>query len=98
MKAENMKLLDLQTGKYLELGNDWLYGGDHISIIPTHYLGFGSTNPIADAKRCKKDETQDPLKTLCEMTGTVVYGGRYVLIVFKEYCDEELRKILEEGK
>ena len=34
MQAENMKLLDLQTGKYLELGKEWLYGGNRIIIYP----------------------------------------------------------------
>ena len=29
---KNMKLLDLQTGKYLELGTDWGYYGTHISL------------------------------------------------------------------
>ena len=34
MKIQNMKLLDLQTGKYLELGKDFYYGGDSIIIEP----------------------------------------------------------------
>jgi len=33
METENMKLLDSQTGKYLELGKDWFYGGKIIDII-----------------------------------------------------------------
>ena len=33
MKTENMKLLDLQTGKCPELGKDWLYGGDSVYLI-----------------------------------------------------------------
>jgi len=32
MQAENMKLLDLQTGKYLELGKDWGYFGEFILL------------------------------------------------------------------
>jgi len=139
MKEENMKLLDLQTGKYLELGKDWLYGGVSIYIVPTHYFMFeksnhiitlyyddeveeiqceipdeykpkngvatayidgkftkyvingkefkcgellkcGSTTPINDAKLCNKSEPQGILKTLCDKTGAVVYGGRYVLL------------------
>lgn len=30
MTTQNMKLLDLQTGKYLKLGKDFYYGGDSI--------------------------------------------------------------------
>ena len=33
-----MKLLDLETGKYLELGKDWLYGGNAIHIICQDYV------------------------------------------------------------
>ena len=33
MKTENVKLLDLQTGKYLELGKDFEYGGSYIRRI-----------------------------------------------------------------
>lgn len=29
-------------------------------------------------------ESQEPLKTLCEKTGAVVYGGRYVLFISNE--------------
>lgn len=36
MKAENMKLLDLQTGKYLEFGEEgFFYGGKTITCPPT---------------------------------------------------------------
>ena len=36
MKTENMKLLDLQTGKYLELGEEgFFYGGKTITCPPT---------------------------------------------------------------
>ncbi len=33
MKIENMKLGDLQTGKYLELGKDWHYCGNRIYLV-----------------------------------------------------------------
>ncbi len=33
MTTQNMKLLDLQTGKYLKLGKDFYYGGDSIYLI-----------------------------------------------------------------
>jgi hypothetical protein len=139
MKTENMKLLDLQTGKYLELGKDWLYGGECIYVIPTHCFVFiksdqiiklyyddeveeiqceipneykskngvatayidgrftkyvingeefkcgqlikcGLSYPINDAKICNKSEPQGTLKTLCDKTGAVIYGDRYVLL------------------
>ena len=36
MKTENMKLLDLQTGKYLELGEEgFFYGGKCIILMDT---------------------------------------------------------------
>lgn len=41
-----MKLLDLQTGKYLELGRDWVYGGKDIYVIPTHYLRISKTDHV----------------------------------------------------
>jgi hypothetical protein len=86
---QNMKLLDLQTGKYLELGKDWLYGGEYI-VINTCKIGYSVYEAIQhkDSEKFFKydkdclftDELNEPLKTLCEKTGAVVYGGRYVLI------------------
>ena len=92
MKIESMKLLDLQTGKYLELRKDWLYGGKYIYVF---YKRGEGCDDERDGNGYYKDEPQEPLKTLCEKTGAVVYGGRYVLLEFKEYCDEELRKIVD---
>jgi hypothetical protein len=78
---QNMKLLDLETGKYLELGEDWLYGGEYIvkkdeGVNTNIYLaireGFDTQHFIS--------EPPQPIKTLCEKTGAVVYGGRYVLM------------------
>jgi arsenate reductase-like glutaredoxin family protein len=130
---QNMKLLDLQTGKYLELGKDFYYGGDTITCPPVKSFitkGTGQCldiyadnvdmydiNEIIDGStdddiKCGtsefeitlksnnqkfvgvpvgniddrfnrifyKTEPQEPLKTLCEKTGAVVYGGRYVVI------------------
>lgn len=86
---QNMKLLDLQTGKYLELGKDWLYGGEYI-VINTCKIGYSVYEAIQhkDSEKFFKydkdclftDELNEPLKTLCEKTGAVVYGGRYVLL------------------
>jgi hypothetical protein len=85
----NMKLLDSQTGKYLELGEDWLYGGEDI-IVNKCSIGYKIYEAIQHKDSEKffmydedcpfTDELQEPLKTLCENTGAVVYGGRYVLL------------------
>ena len=90
MKTENMKLLDLQTGKYLELGKDWLYGGKwiilmschrkHYTTIDEYFIESNSIN-ITNT-RWLKSEPQGILKTLCDETGAVVYGDRYVLLNF----------------
>ena len=61
-----MKLFDIETGKYLELGKDWLYGGDIITF--KQHLELPKTEPTGT------------LKTLCDLTGAVVYGDRYVLL------------------
>jgi hypothetical protein len=88
MKTENMKLLDLQTGKYLELGKEWLYGGKwiilmschrkHYTTIDEYFIESNSIN-ITNT-RWLKTEPQGKLKTLCDKTGAVVYGDRYVLL------------------
>ena len=82
MKAENMKLLDLQTGKYLELGKEWLYGGNRIIIYPqTFYEALKKSHIFSKGfDIVSLSEPQEPLKTLCEKTGAVIYGGRYVLL------------------
>ena len=120
-----MKLLDLQTGKYLELGKDWLYGGVGILVskikldfaLPMYlfnavksdydWLNNAQTQPvnISDIATFEtiRGLIQEPLKTLCEQTGAVVYGGRYVLLhtrsqisigdciaMFERYTEENL--------
>ncbi len=106
---QEMKLFDIETGKYLELGTDWLYGGNGILLIDimqkelNESLEIAITNAIQGNEHAlyqysygeMKTEPQGTLKTLCDLTGAVVYGGRYVLLGFKEYCDEELRKIVD---
>lgn len=122
-----MKLLDLQTGKYLELGEDWHYCGNRIYLVRylkeciTSFNEFlrGQMKTLAEYKEidgqrnigyelaCKvatsddecvnnavdsqvdsgyveKSEPQEILKTLCDKTGAVVYGDRYVLVI-KDY-------------
>lgn len=47
MTKQNIKRLsDLQTGKYLELGKEWVYGGKDIYVIPTHYLRISKTDHV----------------------------------------------------
>ena len=132
MKEENMKLLDLQTGKYLELGEKgFFYGGKTITCPPTKTFNIrngdhdltlhiyadterdydieclddsccpqfqitiksnnqkliGSESDCIDMRfnrAIKQSEPQGILKTLCDKTGAVVYGGRYVLVI-KDY-------------
>jgi hypothetical protein len=122
MKTENMKLLDLQTGKYLELEKDFYYGCNTIMLHCytkeelTEYKQRDDYNPHyliddADYNNPEKyhkiihngfqeaidrdtatvrlftehqSEPQGILKTLCDKTGAVVYGGRYVLVI-KDY-------------
>ena len=143
---QNIKLLDLQTGKYLELGErGFFYGGDTITCPPiesfiikgsdrclniyadnVHKYDICELNNvnIDDGIKCLtsafeitlksnnqkfvgvpvsniddrfnrlfyKTEPQEPLKTLCEKTGAVVYGGRYVLLENEKcgniYCEK----------
>jgi hypothetical protein len=122
MKIENMKLLDLQTGKYLELGKDWHYCGNRIYLVGrlkecitsfneflrsqmkildkykeidgqgniSYELAFkiatsddeclnNAVDAQVDSGYVEKSEPQGILKTLCDKTGAVIYGDRYVL-------------------
>jgi hypothetical protein len=88
---QEMKLLDIETSKYLELGKDFFYGGKCISCF---YDSVNELHTVDDFKNAIEQgfyadcnyikveeisEPQEPLKTLCDLTGAVVYGGRYVL-------------------
>ena len=89
-----MKLFDIETGKYLELGKDWLYGGNGILLIDIMQKELNESFEIAIANAMQgnehalyqysygqmKTEPTGTLKTLCDLTGAVVYGGRYVLL------------------
>jgi hypothetical protein len=86
MKPENMKLLDLQTGKYLELGIDWGYYGEYIITIRSPFKFYKSEKYSVIESTCDKlafhkAEPPLPLKEICEKVGAVVYGGRYVLFL-----------------
>ena len=96
MKPENMKLLDLQTGKYLELGKDFYYGGGQIILMENlkndieENCKFAIKNVLerndyetsfhANTHAQYKSEPQGILKTLCDKTSAVIYGDRYVLL------------------
>jgi len=92
----NMKLLDSQTGKYLELGKDWLYGGKDI-IVNKCSIGYKIYEAIQHKDSEKffmydedcpfTNELQEPLKTSCEENGAVMYGNRYILFEPGE-CDD----------
>ena len=101
-----MKLLDLQTGKYLELGKDWWYGGDAllfnkdiVDFVQNKVRGYEPNDCESDYYieniendimeedemfdtfyKKHKSEPPLPLKGICKKVGTVVYGGRYVLM------------------
>ena len=65
---KNMKVLDLETGKYLELGEAWEYCGEYIRKIACEQILY------------KTPHTDPLINSICEKTGAVVYGGRYVLM------------------
>ena len=105
MKTENMKLLDLQTGKYLELGNDFYYGGGHI-VVNKCNVGYQIYEAIQhkDSERLLMDSKDCPfaaelpleLKEICEKVGAVVYGGRYVLSLSEN--DRKIGDVVDQGE
>jgi len=90
---EEMKLFDIETRKYLELGKEWLYGGNGILLIDIMQKEINESLEIAIVNAMQGNEhtlyqysygqmkthPTGTLKTLCDLTGAVVYGGRYVL-------------------
>ena len=137
MKPENMKLLDLQTGKYLELGEKgFFYGGKTITCPPTKTFNIKNGDHdltlhiYADTERdydieclddslcpqfqitiksnnqkligselgfidmrfnraIKQSEPKGILKTLCDKTGAVAYGGRYILMCCRTWITQD---------
>lgn len=84
---QNIKLLDLQIGKYLELGNDWGYFGYYIKAKNPENFIYDITGEY------QKTEPQEPLKRLCNLIGAVVYGDRYVLLeCFRIYAIGDICK------
>ena len=84
---QNMKLLDLETGKYLELGNnDFLYGGKYVIILGQEktvnimlYKDWGKVLQY-DKQQDIKPHANPIINEIAERVGAVVYGGRYVLM------------------
>lgn len=82
---QNLKLLDLETGQFLELGKDWLYGGEYINIsykkpitFDRLYCGSIEYKDVYEKYR-KQPYSNEQIQKLCELTGAVCYGGRYIL-------------------
>ena len=71
-----MKLLDLQTGEYLEIGKDWVYFGEHIGILKADVLCGVQVEYVFS----KIPHTNPIINQIAEKVGAVIYGGRYVLL------------------
>lgn len=72
-----MKLLDLQTGKYLELGN-FYYGGNMIMLRYYEEADLG-LHKIVHTNLHQMAHTNPIINQVAEKVGAVIYGGRYVL-------------------
>ena len=81
-----MKLLDLQTGKYLELGKDWVYFGEHIGILKADVLCGVQVEYVFS----KIPHTNPIINQIAEKVGAVIYGGRYVLMLILDNAGNEI--------
>lgn len=108
MNTENTKLLDLQTGKYLELGKDWGYFGKFIllnlgSAIELNIKEWGSVSYGDNAygwhgyigQEIKQPHTDPIINEIADRLGAVIYGGRYVLLTSDDswYYANNVRKL-----
>jgi hypothetical protein len=86
-----MKLLDLQTGKYLEIGENWGYFGNKILIISNEdeelsVQGWLDAIEYDEIEKHDYDmldikhHTNPIINEIAEKVGAVIYGGRYVLL------------------
>ncbi len=91
---QQFKLLDLNEGKILELGKDFLYGGEEIYIKLTIQKDLKHNNQIFPKEYCiiqanffnktpLSQSTHTKLIPILEKTGAELFGDRYVL--FKEF-------------
>lgn len=86
-----MKLLDLQTGKYLEIGYDWGYYGEYIVKFKIPYkFHFFTKEAYTIEDMCDRyafkiiPHTNPIINQIAEEVGAMIYGGRYVLFCNKE--------------
>lgn len=109
MKTENMKLLDLQTGKYLELGErGFFYGGKTITYPPTKSFGiqdgnmemilhiYADTEKDYDIKRL--DETLCPLFEITLKSRTYGTKGNNQKLIGREvgHFDMRFNRVIEQ--
>lgn len=85
MKTENMKLLDLQTGKYLQLDKDFWFGGNVIILFENLKRSTNTYSLLDEVNACARFIKQPPtdpiVNEIAGTVGAVVYGGRYVLFL-----------------
>jgi len=83
-----MKLLDLQTRKYLQSNEDWLDGNNYIYIIQSDNDNEDEDCVEAEeyvdgktisAKMYKRSRPEGILQDICSKTWAYLYGGRYLL-------------------
>ena len=89
------KLFDLQTGKYLELGKDWLDGANYIIIlakgIHVKDLQYIKDNPYHQNTDHELNTRWNSLFKDC------VYGVRYVLVGIAKANMADVIKIDQQG-
>ena len=95
---QNMKLYDLHTGKYLELGTEWGYYGEYIIIMKKPYKLYSSSESALVESSCDRyafkiqPHTDQLINEIAEKVGAVVYGNRYVLLENEKcgniYCEQ----------
>ena len=85
-----MKLLDLQTRKYLQSNEDWLNGNNYIYIIQSDNDNDNEDEDCVEAeeyvdgktisaKMYKRSTPEGILQDICSKTWAYLYGGRYLL-------------------
>jgi hypothetical protein len=104
-----MKLYDLHTGEYPELGTEWGYYGEYIIIMKKPYKLYSSSESALVESSCDRyafkiqPHTDQLINEIAEKTGAVVYGNRYVLLENEKcgniYCEpnkfEELKELMK---
>ena len=100
-----MELFNVNTGEYLELGKNWLFGGNYIMVSTSGLSDF--TNSIEWDVICKQhnfsrhwilDCEDKNLIEFCKKTNAIAYGGGYVLIntfvckPFNQSCENRIVK------